>query len=139
MPYHCSSLSCNPAHNKPDLIGSALRWKRSGNGWLLCLNRRRFGRVVPDTKHPGMFRRVLSGGRLSDMANLPWAKNAVLDAAMRELEWEARHKTAIDPLKAQQNAGVFRSTRPLMRKRGRERPGAYRRPLRATRRLRRGP
>jgi hypothetical protein len=37
--------------------------------------------------------------RLSDMSNLSWAKNAVLIAAERELEWEARDLAAIDPRK----------------------------------------
>jgi hypothetical protein len=91
-----------------ELAAARLQWKRSGNGWLLYLGRRRFGRVVPDAKWPGMFRSVLSSGGLSDMANLAWAKNAVLDAAMRELEWEARNEAATDHQKTQQNGGVFR-------------------------------
>jgi hypothetical protein len=95
-------------HNKPELLGATLQWKRSGNDWLLRIGRRRFGRVVPDTKHPGMFRSVLSGGRLSDMANLAWAKNCVLDAAVRELEWELHHKAATDPRKSEENGVVFR-------------------------------
>jgi hypothetical protein len=137
--YHHPPHNFNPAHNKPELIGAALHWKRSGNGWLLCLERRRFGRVVPDAKHPGMFRCVLSGGRLSDMASLPWAKSAMLDAAVRELEWEAHHKSAIDPAKPQQNAGIFRRTRPLMRKKRRGPPRLPHSPSRAMRRLRYGP
>jgi hypothetical protein len=50
--------------------------------------RRGFGRVVPDSKYPGMWRSTLSGGRLSDMANLG------LGSCGRELEWEARNKAA---------------------------------------------
>src|SRR6516165_3351709 len=98
---------CFKPNDKPELIGAKLQWKRNGNEWLLCLDRRRLGRVMPDAKHPGMFRSVLSGGRLSDMANLAWAKNAVLDAAVRELEWEARHKAATDPQKSQEKGVVF--------------------------------
>jgi hypothetical protein len=52
------------------------------------------GRVIPDSKYPGMWRSTLSGGRLSDMANISWAKNAVLVAAERELEWEGKKKAA---------------------------------------------
>jgi hypothetical protein len=59
------------------------------------------GCVVPDAKYPGMYRSLLSGGRLSDMANLSWAKDPVLAAAERELEWEARQQPAIDPRNAQ--------------------------------------
>jgi hypothetical protein len=104
--YHCSP-ACFKAHDKPDLIGAKLQWKHNGNDWVLRLGRRRFGRVIPDAKHPGLFRSVLSGGRLSDMANLAWAKNAVLDAAVRELEWDARYKAATDPQKSQENRSVF--------------------------------
>jgi hypothetical protein len=98
------------------VIGADLQWKRDGKDWLLCLGRRRFGRVVPDAKWLGMFRSVLSGGRLSDMANLTWSKNAVLDAAVRELEWEARQEPATDPQKPQQTRGVFQGRASLMRR-----------------------
>jgi len=70
-----------------------LTWRRAGADWVLFLRGHRFGRVVPDNKYPGMWRSTLSGGRLSDMTNLAWAKNAVLVAAERELEWEARTNT----------------------------------------------
>jgi hypothetical protein len=86
-----------------------LQWKRDGDDWLLCLGRRRFGRVIPDVRWPGMFCSVLSGGRLSDMANLTWSKNALLDAAVRELEWEARREPATDPQKPQQMRGIFQA------------------------------
>jgi hypothetical protein len=81
-----------------------LSWRRDGADWVLFADRRRFGRVVPDAKWPGMWRSTLSGSRLSDMANLSWAKNAVLVAAERELEYEARCKT---PAKCPVNEGVF--------------------------------
>jgi hypothetical protein len=105
-----SRVDCAAHVIAAELAAARLQWKRSGNGWLLYLGRRRFGRVVPDTKYPGMFRSVLSGGRLSDMANLAWAKNAVLDAAVRQLEWEFRHEAATHPQKTQQNGGVFQDT-----------------------------
>jgi len=73
---------------------SPLTWKREGADWILFNRRRRFGRVVPDSKYPGMWRSTVSGGRLSDMANLAWAKNAILVASERELEWEARQRAA---------------------------------------------
>jgi hypothetical protein len=100
------------------VIGADLQWKRDGNDWLLCLGRRRFGRVVPDAKWPGMYRSVLSGGQLSDMANLSWSKNAVLDAAVRELEFEARCEPATDPQKPQQKRGVFQGSASPMRQKG---------------------
>jgi hypothetical protein len=73
------------------------------------------GRVVPDSAHTGMWRSLKSGGRVSDMANLSWAKNAVLEAATRELEYEARHRLVITPPKAQQIAPVFDSGPPGIR------------------------
>jgi hypothetical protein len=98
-----------------ELIGSSLQWKRTARGWRLFDGRRRFGEVVPDSKHPGMWRCVLSGGRLSDMANLSWARNAVLDAAVRELLFEARQVAATDPSKCPENGGVFGSGASLVR------------------------
>ena len=71
-----------------------LTWKREGAHWVLYSGRRRVGRVIPDSKYPGMWRSTPSGGRLSDMANISWAKNAVLVAAERELEWEGKKKAA---------------------------------------------
>ena len=86
--------------------GSPLAWRRDGNGWLLLAGRRRFGRVVPDPKYPGMWRSVKAGGQLSDMSNLSWAKNAVLVAAERELEWEGRQRRATDPTNCPVNGVV---------------------------------
>jgi hypothetical protein len=90
-----------------ELIGATLTWKRSGKGWRLFDGKRRFGEVVPDSKYPNMWRIVLSGGRLSDMANLSWARNAVLEAATRELQYEARQREGIDPLFTGHLGGVF--------------------------------
>ena len=87
------------------MIGCDLAWKRDGADWLLLHKRRRMGRVAPDHKHRGVYRLLLSRGRLSDMANLSWAKDAALAAAIRELEYEARDMSragrthATDPAK----------------------------------------
>jgi hypothetical protein len=78
----------------------------------LLSGRRRFGRVVPDSKYPGMWRSTLSGGRLSDMANLAWAKNAVLIAAEREMEWEDRSRPCKPPSKCPEKRGVFERAAP---------------------------
>jgi hypothetical protein len=66
---------------------SQLKWQRDGNVWILLYRRKRMGRVVPDD-HPGMWSSVKSNGR-SDLANLSWAKDAVLAQAVRELAYEA--------------------------------------------------
>jgi hypothetical protein len=95
-----------------ELIGCELTWRRAGVDWLLLHKRRRMGRVVPDDEHLGMWRSIKSRDRLSDMANLSWAKNAVLIAAERELEFEARQRRATHPQKSQQIGGVFASTAP---------------------------
>jgi hypothetical protein len=75
-----------------ELIGCELTWQRAGADWVLLHKRRRMGRVVPDDEHPGMYRLALSRGRLSDMANLSWAKDAALAAAICELQWEANDR-----------------------------------------------
>jgi hypothetical protein len=87
---------------------SALAWRRDGDGWLLLAARRKFGRVVPDAEHPGMWRSIKSCGQLSDMSNLSWAKNALLIAAERELEFEDRARRATDNSKRPENGGIFR-------------------------------
>jgi len=91
------------------LRGASLIWRRDGADWVLFLGRRRFGRVVPDSKYAGVWRSVLYGGRLSDRANLAWAKNAVLMAAERELDWEDRQRAAIAPRKCPEKRGVLKS------------------------------
>jgi hypothetical protein len=71
-------------------IRSQLKWKRDGTDWVLWYGRHRVGHLVPDAKHPGMFRWAASSGRLSDMANISWVKYAVMGRAIRDLEWETR-------------------------------------------------
>jgi hypothetical protein len=109
-----SSRAFNNASDLPqetDLAKSirALHWRKVGRGWLLYgLNRRCFGEVVPDSSIPGMWRTPLWDGRLSDYANLSWARAAVFDAAMRELEWEeARQSAAATPLIPEEIGPVF--------------------------------
>ena len=90
----------------------ALTWRRNGADWVLLTGGRRFGRVVPDSKYPNMWRSVLSGSRLSDMANLTWAKNAVLVAAEREMEFEDRLRSVSTPSICPEKRGVFQGTAP---------------------------
>lgn len=68
------------------MVGASLRWKRTGPGWRLFNGRRCFGELVPDSTYPDMRRSIMSGGRLSDMANITWDKHAVFEAVVRELE-----------------------------------------------------
>lgn len=91
-------------------IRSQLKWRRDGADWVLHRGRRRMGRVVPDSKYPGMFRSVKSQG-LSDMSNLSRAKDSVLAAAIRDLAWDA----AIDPSKCPVNGGVNQAPASPMR------------------------
>jgi hypothetical protein len=99
------------ASNNSDLIGYELTWRRDGADWVLLHKRRRMGRVVPDDEHPGMYRVALARSRLSDMASLSWAKNAVLASATRELEWEANHR-AISPARNAQKRALFLRPQP---------------------------
>src|SRR5262249_46143892 len=64
------------------------RSQLKGDAWILRYRRRRMGRVIPDKDHQGMWRSVKSSG-LSDMANLSWAKDAVMIRALMELAYEA--------------------------------------------------
>ena|SRR5262249_38126142 len=85
----------------------SLTWHRDDAGLILLAGRRRLGRIIPDGKYPGMWRSTMFGGRLSDMANLAWAKNAVLMAADRELEWEAHRRLCKTSPKCPEKRGVF--------------------------------
>jgi hypothetical protein len=97
------------------LIGAGLYWRRIGSGWRLFDGRRRFGEIVPDSTYPNMWRPVLTGGRLGEMANIIWAKHAVLEAAVRELEWEGRRNHATDRSKCPEKRGVSEGARPPSR------------------------
>jgi hypothetical protein len=100
------------ALNHPDQFGQDLTWRCELNGgWLLLHKRRRMGRVVPDGGYPGMWRSVKADGRLFDMANLSWAKSLALDAAERDLTYEAANR----PQKPQQKRGVFSAAAPPVR------------------------
>jgi hypothetical protein len=69
------------------------------------------GRIVADAKCTGMWRIALPSGRTSDMANLSWAKSLALEAAEREVIYEAsRH-----PPKCPENGGVFGGSSSLVR------------------------
>jgi hypothetical protein len=83
------------SHDESPLVRS-LTWRKVGNCWQLFAGKRRFGKIVPDSKHPGMWRCPLSGGRLSDMANLTWARNAVMEAAIREIPSPTSGKYPLD-------------------------------------------
>ena len=72
-----------------NLMVSELEWKRIGTEWILYRDKRKMGHVVPDGKYSGMWRIARPSGRLSDMANLSWAKSLALEAAERELAYEA--------------------------------------------------
>ena len=85
-----------------------LTWRRHGTGWRLLAGRRRFGEVVPDSKYPNMWRSPKSDGRMSDMANLSWAKNAVLEEALREPGMGGPPATCNHPLKTPANSTCFR-------------------------------
>ena len=62
-----------------------MHWIREDADWVLKFNRRKLGRVFPDDRYPGMWRSRRADGQLSNMANLSWAKAAVLAAAERDI------------------------------------------------------
>jgi hypothetical protein len=102
------------------LIGTGLHWRRIGSGWRLFDGRRRFGELVPDSTYPNMWRPVLTGGHVGDMANITWAKHAVQEAAVRELEWDRRRNRATDPSNCPEKRGVSEGARPHSRSDARE-------------------
>src|SRR5262249_28549026 len=90
------------------------RWKRDGDGWRLFVERRQFGRLVPDKEHPGMWRCVMPNGRVSDLANLSWARRAVMESAARVLEWERRQLGATAPREGLAKGGFLGGPSPAV-------------------------
>lgn len=73
------------------MIGkSKLAWKRERGEFRLYHGRSLVMRAIPDEKYLGMWRVKSRDGRLSDMVNLTWAKDAAMDWACRELNRIAR-------------------------------------------------
>jgi hypothetical protein len=107
-------LNHPPKFRKPSVA-----WRRVGADWVLLADRRRFGRVVPDPDYADMWRSLKTRGQLSDMCNLSHAKNAVLVAAEREIEFENRRRCATDPPNCPENEGVFPGSSSLVRQNGR--------------------
>jgi hypothetical protein len=69
--------------------GSAdLTWRKLANAWALyCIGRSGpIVHVVPDATNPGMWRIKHPNGRLSDMANITWAKDGAIAVALRVLD-----------------------------------------------------
>jgi hypothetical protein len=73
-------------------------WHEHADGWALHAigHRSAIVRVVIDKVWPGMWRVRHPDGRLSDMANLTWAKDGAIAVAMRWLDPRkvSRKKTA---------------------------------------------
>jgi hypothetical protein len=63
-------------------------WQEHMDGWALHAigHRSAIVRVLPDKAWPGMWRIRHPDGRLSDMANLTWAKDGAVAVAMRFLD-----------------------------------------------------
>jgi hypothetical protein len=62
-----------------------LQWVRDGAAWVVRNGGTELVRVVPDEKYPGMWRVRSPDGRLSDMANITWAKDAAATMALAVL------------------------------------------------------
>src|SRR5262245_39045596 len=62
----------------------ALTWRKIGSGHALYLRDRgrALATVEPDSKYPGMWRVHMPDGWVSDMANLPWAKEGAIRSVL---------------------------------------------------------
>jgi hypothetical protein len=92
---------------------SALTWRRDGVNWLLLSGKRRMGRVVPDLKWPGMWRSTLSGGRLSDMANLSLGQERRPCGRRARAGMGGSHADGKTPLKMRGKQGCFGASSPV--------------------------
>ena len=64
-------------------------------GDAVFYNRRKILNVVRDSKHPSMWRVRLPDGRLSDMANRTWAKDAAASVACAILNRKPENGTGV--------------------------------------------
>src|SRR5215469_15689314 len=92
-----------------------LHWRRIGAEWRLFHARRIVGRVLPDADHTRMWRVKLPGG-VSDLVNLPRAKDAARGRAIRQIE--LRRVAAISRKKVEQIQGAFSSSSSYVRLNG---------------------
>jgi hypothetical protein len=70
-----------------------LTWVRDCTAWVVRHSGTELARVVPDEKYPGMWRVRSPEGRLSDMANLTWAKDAAASMALAVLNRAGHERT----------------------------------------------
>jgi hypothetical protein len=61
------------------------QWRTDGGRWELTMAGQVVAKVVPDATHAGMWRIDLGDGVLSDMVNLPRAKDAAVPLADAKL------------------------------------------------------
>ncbi len=79
-------INRNECDNSPELSSRDLVWRKTDAGHSLHLrsSRRALAHIIPDQNYPGIMWRVrMPDGRLSDMANLPRAKDAAVSAVLR--------------------------------------------------------
>ncbi len=76
-------------------------WRKGPDGWDLHAigHRSAIVHVVPDGVWPGMWRICYRDGRLSDMANLSWARDGAVAVAMRLVDprRQAEQRVSRDP------------------------------------------
>jgi hypothetical protein len=70
-----------------------LRWVRDHAAWVVRHGGTELARVVPDERHPGMWRVRSPDGRLSDMVNLTRAKDAAATMALAVLNQSGDART----------------------------------------------
>jgi hypothetical protein len=92
--------------NYRTLIGSdRLVWRTDNDGLSLHhgQSRKVLAEVVSDQTSPGMFRVKFQDGRISDMANQTWVKDAAIAIALRSLNFRPQ-ETAREAPPVRQNS-----------------------------------
>jgi hypothetical protein len=88
--------------------GHLLAWSID-QPWVVRHGRTELARVEPDEKHDGMWRVRSPEGRLSDMANITWAKDAAATMALAVLNRSDGIGTSAGAVKTSRSSAPYQA------------------------------
>jgi hypothetical protein len=86
--------------------GRGYIWRQVGECWELFTSGNLVAQVVPDSVYPGMYRVRVGDGPLSDMVNLPRAKDAAVSLHDRSVGICPQTSRGASPIRVSDRAGI---------------------------------